>query len=91
MDFTSYAAVYYIYDDWSDAPIKYTYSGYASLAAAFKDVPDVLDEIARLEGFCAEDVYVEIDYYENFLIGSEQVDFENLSCYIDWHGNTYII
>ena len=91
MDFVSYAAVYRIYDCWSDIPIKYTISGYKTLSAAINDVPYTLDEIAEAEGFCLEDIWVEIDYYEDTYFGSENIDYENLDCYIDEYGIAYII
>jgi hypothetical protein len=84
MNFVSYTAVYRIYDCWSINPIKYTYSNYASLSAAINDVPYVLDEISYAEGMCLEDIWVEIDYYEDTPFDSYHVDFEDFS----WHNTT---
>ena len=90
MDFVSYTAIYRIYTCWNDVPIKYTITGYKTLSAAINDVPYTLDEIAEDEGFCFEDIWVEIDYYEDTPFGSEHIDFEDISCYIDWNGITHI-
>lgn len=91
MDFTRYAAVYYVYTYWSEYPIRYTFSGYKTLSAAINDVTSALEEIAEAEGFYAEDIWVEIDYYEDTYFGSENIDSEDLDCYIDKYGMAYII
>lgn len=91
MDFATYAAVYHVYTYWSKHPIRYTFSGYKTLAAAINDVGFVLKEIAAAEGFYAEDICVQIDYYEDTYFGSENIDYEDLDCYVDEYGIAYII